>query len=81
MMRMIEIYDMQDVNEGGTQADNPNAKDKLDITPQLAAAACNVIRCYCKKTEKCEDCKLKYICRDYFVRSPDTWPEVEGQDV
>ena len=70
---MIEIYDMQDVNEGGTQADNTNAQDKLDITPQLATAACNVIRDYCIKRVGCKDCGIHNACSQYFSRSPDKW--------
>lgn len=73
MMRMIEIYDMQDATADGIKADKLNLGSPLDITPQLVSAACNVISDYCRQRSGCKGCDIHNACSQYFSRSPDTW--------
>lgn len=50
----------------------------LDITPELAVSAHNVMRSYCISREKCGSlCPLYSTCMDFMVCWPCEWPELQ----
>lgn len=53
------------------------APKKPEITPEEAVSACNTIRQYCENQCGCITCRIRETCSGYFMRSPNTWPEIE----
>lgn len=63
---MIEILDMEDLA----------AATPLDITPELAVSAYNVLRQFCGAQKQCGACILNESCGYHFSRCPVEWPDV-----
>lgn len=56
------------------ETNKPEETEKpLDITPQLAAGAANVIHQYCRQQQSCEECTLFEMCDNYFNLEPECW--------
>lgn len=68
---MIEILDIKDTE--------PKEEKPLDITQELAKAAYNTLRQYCRNQAGCRfGCPFhREICENAFYEEPDVWPELE----